>query len=138
MFVCFLAQVTGIDIDPGLVARAKGLIAREAVPDDLKIAAAMLEVPFVPVSFQQAIGPLQTVGMKVKYLSQDFVKEEDCEEGVYDTVLCLSTAKWVHLNNGDDGIKRLFRKIFRLLRPGGVFVLESQVCVGPGRGASVR
>lgn len=45
---------------------------------------------------------------------------------VYDTILCLSVTKWVHLNWGDEGLVTLFSKVWRLLRPGGVFILEPQ------------
>lgn len=38
----------------------------------------------------------------------------------------LSIAKWIHLHGGDDGLLEFFRQIYRLLRPGGVFVLEPQ------------
>lgn len=41
-------------------------------------------------------------------------------------VLCFSLTKWVHLNWGDEGLKRMFRRIYRHLRPGGILVLEPQ------------
>lgn len=44
----------------------------------------------------------------------------------YDVISCLSVTKWVHLNRGDEGLKRLFREVYRLLRPGGCFLLEPQ------------
>lgn len=34
--------------------------------------------------------------------------------------------KWLHLLHGDDGVRRLFHRIFRMLRPGGVLILEPQ------------
>ena len=46
--------------------------------------------------------------------------------GSFDVVMCLSTSKWVHLNNGDEGLMRLFRRVHACLRPGGRFVLEPQ------------
>ena len=44
----------------------------------------------------------------------------------YDVILALSITKWVHLNWGDAGIRRMFRKIYSHLRPGGRLVLEPQ------------
>ena len=38
----------------------------------------------------------------------------------------LSIAKWIHLHGGDDGLLEFFRRVYRLLKPGGVFVLEPQ------------
>ena len=38
----------------------------------------------------------------------------------------LSITKWIHLHGGDDGLLEFFRRVYRLLRPGGVFVLEPQ------------
>ena len=38
----------------------------------------------------------------------------------------LSVSKWIHLNNGDDGLLAFFRRIFSVLRPGGSFILEPQ------------
>ncbi|XP_059306692.1 probable RNA methyltransferase At5g51130 [Lycium ferocissimum] len=48
------------------------------------------------------------------------------ENTSYDTITCLSVSKWVHLNWGDDGLITLFSKVWRLLSPGGVFILEPQ------------
>ncbi|KAJ4460219.1 putative 7SK snRNA methylphosphate capping enzyme [Paratrimastix pyriformis] len=46
--------------------------------------------------------------------------------GHYDTVMCLSVTKWVHLNYGDEGVKALFRRVDEVLKPGGIFILEPQ------------
>lgn len=38
----------------------------------------------------------------------------------------FSVSKWVHLNDGDDGIKSFFHRVYEVLRQGGRFVLEPQ------------
>lgn len=64
-------------------------------------------------------------GDGVSFLCEDAL---DCElpDGSFDTVSCFSVSKWVHLHYGDDGVRDLFRTVRRLLRPGGLFVLEAQ------------
>jgi 7SK snRNA methylphosphate capping enzyme len=44
----------------------------------------------------------------------------------FETILCLSTSKWVHLNGGDQAIIALFEQVYRMLADGGIFVLEPQ------------
>ena len=44
----------------------------------------------------------------------------------FDTILCLSVTKWVHLNTGDEGLMKLFNVLYQLCRPGGSVILEYQ------------
>ncbi|KAK4280917.1 hypothetical protein QN277_012470 [Acacia crassicarpa] len=62
----------------------------------------------------------------VSFQTDNFVKSHHSPEKRYDTILCLSVAKWIQLNWGDDGLLTLFAKTWKMLRPGGVFVLEPQ------------
>lgn len=62
----------------------------------------------------------------VSFKQENFVHGRDSPEKYYDTILCLSVTKWIHLNWGDDGLITLFMRIWKLLRPGGIFVLEPQ------------
>ncbi|XP_068638690.1 probable RNA methyltransferase At5g51130 isoform X2 [Aristolochia californica] len=62
----------------------------------------------------------------VSFRKENIVENEHACSGQYDTILCLSVTKWIHLNWGDDGLITLFVKIWNLLRPGGTLVLEPQ------------
>jgi len=63
----------------------------------------------------------------VAFITTDWIKAGCAydSEG-YDIVLALSITKWVHLNDGDDGIRAFFSKIHSVLRTGGKLVLEIQ------------
>jgi SAM-dependent methyltransferase len=54
------------------------------------------------------------------------VIEKDTFDATYDVILCLSVTKWIHLNWGDEAIRKLFRKVHRALTAGGLFILEAQ------------
>ncbi|KAF8582530.1 Bin3-domain-containing protein [Ramaria rubella] len=45
---------------------------------------------------------------------------------LYDAVLAFSISKWIHLNNGDEGLLRFFRRVASVLQTGGRFILEPQ------------
>lgn len=62
---------------------------------------------------------------KTRFLAADFVNHKTTLKKC-DAIMCLSVTKWIHLNWGDDGIKKLFRKVHQLLLPGGMFILEPQ------------
>ncbi|XP_031615799.1 7SK snRNA methylphosphate capping enzyme [Oreochromis aureus] len=66
----------------------------------------------------------------VSFVKANYVLENDnlllTQRPEYDVILCLSVTKWVHLNWGDSGLKRLFKRVYRHLRHGGLFILEPQ------------
>ncbi|KAG6860133.1 hypothetical protein C0995_015368 [Termitomyces sp. Mi166 len=44
----------------------------------------------------------------------------------YDVVIAFSISKWIHLNGGDVALDAFFRRVYDVLKPGGMFVLEPQ------------
>ena len=44
----------------------------------------------------------------------------------YDVILGFSITKWIHLQHGDDGLKKFFKKVYRSLAPEGIFLMEPQ------------
>ncbi|KAG0705551.1 7SK snRNA methylphosphate capping enzyme [Chionoecetes opilio] len=125
-------RVVGIDIDKKLVNIAQKNIKHYLRKGDAE------EANF-PKSMRLLYGPLrppvQADGVRsfphnIKFVHGNYVLESDelleTVRPEFDLVLCLSITKWIHLNWGDAGLKRFFRRIFHNLRPGGRLVLEPQ------------
>ncbi|OZC11964.1 hypothetical protein X798_01145 [Onchocerca flexuosa] len=124
-------NIVGIDIDAHLVGVARKNIRHYCDKD----------VPIVggfPASFAQRYGPVSapptTFSIKfpdnIWFRCENYVLEKDelldAVKEEYDVIMALSITKWIHLNWGDVGIKRFFKRVYRHLRPGGLFILESQ------------
>lgn len=126
-------RVLGIDIDKNLVGIARKNIRHYCDGEEQLVGK-------YPVSILDNVdddkGPCTSgSGFKrfpknVWFQTENYVLEcDDFLEMVkptFDVVLALSITKWVHLNWGDDGLKRFFKRAFRQLRWGGRFILEPQ------------
>lgn len=114
--------------DPG-AENAEGVTTirkRSCFPASLTASRGPIAAPQVPLDgADTSVFPNNVVFVTGNYvLDRDELVEAQTPE--YDVVLCLSLTKWVHLNWGDEGLKRMFRRIYRHLRPGGILILEPQ------------
>lgn len=97
-------QIVGVDLDAGLIASA-----HEAKAAALSQGQSVVEI----VTFEQF----------------DFANTwpfQRSAAGQWDVVMLLSVIKWVHLNNSDDVLVELFRRLFEVVVPGGCLVIEPQ------------
>ncbi|OMJ95071.1 hypothetical protein SteCoe_1610 [Stentor coeruleus] len=140
-------QITGVDIDYKLINRAvENTVYIETVLLHLmknsdKIQA-LEELETFPISLQQYLNLPNHVSAlknflplkKILNLNSRFPGNIDfycanfldgtCKK--YDTILCLSTSKWVHLNWGDSGLINMFNNIYNALEYKGIFIFEPQ------------
>ncbi|KAH7098612.1 Bin3-domain-containing protein [Auriculariales sp. MPI-PUGE-AT-0066] len=142
-------QVVGVDIDPDPVALAwkrRRYLWSLQKPAHLDITGSFpprhalrtTSITF-PAALQHLPGPLPlprpnfdavstSFPHNVSFVTSDWAAN-DCHLDSKVTALLsreLSVTKWIHLNDGDDGISRFFNRIYDVLQPGGVFVLEVQ------------
>ncbi|XP_053861251.1 7SK snRNA methylphosphate capping enzyme [Malaclemys terrapin pileata] len=146
------ARVVGLDIDGALIHSARQNIRhylseeiQQRQEDDEEApegAGSKRRRGCFPASLAASRGPIAAPRVpqdgagaadfpdNVIFVRGNYVLERDelleTQGAEFDMVLCLSLTKWVHLNWGDDGLKRLFKRIFRHLRPGGLLLLEPQ------------
>eukprot|EP01134_Creolimax_fragrantissima_P002882 CFRG2882T1 len=125
-------SVLGMDIDDSLITRANHNInyQHSLKPNGNSNIPAM--PTNFPISFLICHGPIQpavperkTFPNNISFVTQNIVELVDLEPK-YDTILCLSVVKWIHLNWGDKGVYTFFKNCLMLLRPGGLLVFEPQ------------
>ncbi|CAH8842341.1 unnamed protein product [Trichobilharzia szidati] len=64
---------------------------------------------------------------KINFQVANWIDESTAnDEPEYDTIMAFSVTKWIHLNHGDPGLMRFFRRAFNRLKPGGHLILEPQ------------
>ncbi|VDL65003.1 unnamed protein product [Nippostrongylus brasiliensis] len=121
-------RILGIDIDDHLIGVARKNI-RHYCDQNIEF------IGKFPASFCTNFGPVSNYSLSfstkfpdnVWFRRENYVLESDeLLETEFDVILALSITKWIHLNYGDDGLRRFFRRAFNQLLPGGRFILEPQ------------
>ncbi|KAI0663212.1 S-adenosyl-L-methionine-dependent methyltransferase [Cubamyces menziesii] len=142
-------RIVGVDIDDALVRLAwkhrRSVWSQQGPPENVSGRTQEGEDPhrpqqgipdYFPASCEHMFGPLLipdavsqdgSFPHNVAFRTADWVHNEipDDAEG-YDVVLAFSISKWIHLNGGDEGLLKFFRRVYQVLGPGGTFVLEAQ------------
>lgn len=118
-------KIVGMDIDVKLIYAARKNI--RFYMDKIEN-----EKNKYPISCEIVHGSLMTqlFPKNVYFIQGDYVPQNDDYSNQirseYDFVLAMSITKWIHLNNGDEGIKRFFKKIYLNLNINGSLLLEPQ------------
>ncbi|KAL0632576.1 hypothetical protein Q9L58_008553 [Maublancomyces gigas] len=139
--ICCPATVTGVDIDPELVKKARSHLSfrySRTAPGETTTGNDPERNNYFPISSVMEHGhrpyPEDPVPTKfprnVEFHCEDWAKTSISEAGSYDVVLALSMVKWVHLQHLDEvmtkGLREFFGKCHSSLRLSGYFVLEPQ------------
>lgn len=128
-------KVIGLDIDGGLIRAARRNVRHY-------LTAALAGEMLFPVSMAICHGPIAAAALpgqqaesvafpnNVFFVEGNYIVESEAQleaqQEEFDMILCLSLTKWVHLNWGDEGVRLLFKRMHRQLRPGGHMLLEAQ------------
>ncbi|XP_053122366.1 7SK snRNA methylphosphate capping enzyme [Hemicordylus capensis] len=146
-------RMVGVDIDGALIHSARQNIrhylSEEIQQQQHDSGGTSLAKKTFPASFMASRGPIAAPRVpqdgvdvtvfpnNVIFIKGNYVLERDelldAQQPEYDVILCLSLTKWVHLNWGDEGLRRMFKRFYRHLRPGGILVLEPQAWSSYGK-----
>jgi 7SK snRNA methylphosphate capping enzyme len=133
-------SIVGVDIDRKLIEQARRSVKmclscqRPGENDDFPKSLPILYGPLYPPGDGELFnrdegGEPASKGQiednfprNVQFICGNYVVEDDelleTTQPEFDTILCLSTTKWIHLNFGDDGLKRAFKRMYAQLKPG--------------------
>jgi len=129
--------MTGIDIDDSLIRSARRNIQhyvslsnpqapkQSDFPISFPICHGPLAAPIMPEADGKSFGFPYNISFKTENYV-DFEWKTVTIEPKYDFIMCLSVTKWIQLNWGDEGVKKLFKRIYLSLHPGGKLLLEPQ------------
>jgi 7SK snRNA methylphosphate capping enzyme len=135
------ASVTGVDIDPSLIAQAEKLLALRASRASPPTACSAPVVDYFPMSAVLTHGyrvephnkaahcpsAASAAWPHVTFFSANCAlpSDHDAPES-YHVILALSVIKWIHLEHRDAGLDAFFAKCSSSLKPRGHLVVELQ------------
>jgi len=122
------AWILGIDIDPHLIGVSRKNI-KHYVDGDQELVG---DFPKSLVKTEEEGGPKvrkfpQNIWFRTQNYVPEFEEQIEQTQEEYDVIMALSVTKWIHLNWGDEGMKKFFRRVFHHMKPGGRFILETQI-----------
>ncbi|KAE9586011.1 putative RNA methyltransferase bin3, bin3-type S-adenosyl-L-methionine binding protein [Lupinus albus] len=118
-------SMLGIDIDPDQVEEANLNLGKVVELESTEKKRKRDQTENLEQGIDDEEIPTRNLSDIVSFKQENFLESEyNPLEQHYDTILCLSVTLWIHLNWGDDGLKTLFQKIWNMLLPNGLFVLE--------------
>ncbi|KAG9455052.1 hypothetical protein H6P81_007956 [Aristolochia fimbriata] len=117
-------SIVGVDIDGTLIETAKWNLRRVVKKEQSEVTKTSEKEHGSQDKVSES--SVRSLIDRVSFWKENIVQNEHAFSDQYDTILCLSVTKWIHLNWGDDGLITLFAKIWNLLRPGGTLILEPQ------------
>lgn len=124
-------KMVAVDIDKKLIKIAQKNIRHYVQPSksalsfpmSFRLSYGCTGAPVVP-------GLMNEFPNNVIFIECNYVLDSDIllqlQKPEYDTILFLSTSKWIHLNWGDAGLQRVFKRTYAQLRPGGRMIFEPQ------------
>ncbi|KAG7446977.1 Bin3-domain-containing protein [Guyanagaster necrorhizus] len=132
-------KVIGVDIDKSLVRAAwrRRTVVWSTQSPSAPGTDTSVHPDHFPLSFEHTFGSLpippnrnrgkHVFPHNVSFRASDWVNDQIPEDSEpYDIIIAFSISKWIHLNQGDEGLQRFFHRVYSLLRPGGTFVFEPQ------------
>ncbi|GER35362.1 S-adenosyl-L-methionine-dependentmethyltransferases superfamily protein [Striga asiatica] len=133
-------SILGVDIDGARVEDANWTLRKvirtstqkgNSKPDrsaDAELASSLGNNTSESLTDEKRDDSLETDLLKiVSFQKGNFVQSwRPPENKCFHAIFCLSVSKWIHLNWGDEGLITLFWRVWKLLLPGGIFILEPQ------------
>ncbi|WFD27615.1 hypothetical protein MNAN1_002616 [Malassezia nana] len=125
--------VLGVDIDAELVEQARSALRQAWCERKPRATETTVDVmQYFPGCFSSLLRPLpfapestDAFPARVHFVQGDWPQMAADPEG-FDLVLCLAVTKWIHLNQGDDGLFLCLSKLAAQVRPGGLVAIEIQ------------